>query len=92
MKKDHGKYFLFAFAVGIALTIVIGFVDEGRYTLSFLTNLTEVINLLFIGSFFALFPIGLYFALHRLNVTRLKAWTSVGFLPAIVIIVLNIIY
>jgi hypothetical protein len=92
--KDQSTFVVFAFLFSLALTSINAFVDEGIYSFAFLLNPNDVVFILIFSAAFALLPIGLYFLMYSLSKRKKISAVvgSLGFLPAILLIILSLAY
>jgi hypothetical protein len=92
--KDQGTFIVFAFLFSLALALINAFVDEGIYSFGFLLNPNDVAFILIFSAVFALLPIVLYFLAYvffkRKNISVMVG--SLGFLPAILLIIVSLAY
>ena len=77
---------IFLLIIGLLLTIGLFFLDEWRYSFSFLTDANEVVNLVFFSALVTALPLILYHFLLKKYKTRTFYVSLLGFVPVLLLI------
>jgi hypothetical protein len=89
-KSSHVLTFLW---ISLLLAVTLGYVDESRYSLAFLYDSQEIGNIFFFTVLIAALPVVLYFIFLSAGLKeKSKYLPLLGFIPAFILIALNLIF
>jgi hypothetical protein len=93
MKTAESAHVLMFAGISLLLAIALGYVDESKYSFAFLSDPQEIGIILFFAGLIAALPVVLYFIFLSAGLKeKSKYLPLLGFIPAFLLITLNLIY